>query len=377
MRDAADRDPVPRPATMSGNCRRREGARLVVVLVALAASAFPAIAQQDVSFRGKTVRMIVGSVPGGVTDLGARMMARFIGRYLPQSPTIIVQNMPAANGIAAANYFYQQSAADGLTFLAGSSSQVTPDVIRTNPAVRYDPTQFDFIGGVQNAGSLLIVTKSARERLEQRGGDPVVMAQVGGARTASLMAVLCAEYLGWNLRWVTGYQGTPQVVLALQKGEADMLDTAGVGAIAPLLASGDLVPVLQTGIFAGGALKRRDAFPDAPLLSEAFEERTAGAARRAIDNWLKAVQIGKYFALPPRTPAGVVAAYREAFARMQDDPEFRQQAKTAIDPDYVMMSARETKQLIEDLVATPHEDLEFLNRLRNKYGLPTGDLAGR
>jgi hypothetical protein len=62
---------------------------------------------------------------------------------------------------------------------------------------------------------------------------------------------------------------------------------------------------------------------------------------------------------------------------MQDDPEFRQEAKTAIDPDYVMMSAQETKQLIEDLVATPHEDLEFLNRLRNKYGLPAGDLAGR
>ena len=70
------------------------------------------------------------------------LIARFLGKYLPQSPTVVVQNMPAANGIAAANYFTQQVAPDGLTFLAGSSSQVTPDVIRTNTAVRYDPAKF-------------------------------------------------------------------------------------------------------------------------------------------------------------------------------------------------------------------------------------------
>ena len=95
-----------------------------------------------VSFRGKTVRMIVGSVPGGVTDVGARH-GRALHRQISaaDSPTVVVQNMPAANGIAAANYFYQQVAPDGLTFLAGSSSQVTPDVIRSKAAVRYDPTQ--------------------------------------------------------------------------------------------------------------------------------------------------------------------------------------------------------------------------------------------
>jgi len=62
---------------------------------------------------------------------------------------------------------------------------------------------------------------------------------------------------------------------------------------------------------------------------------------------------------------------------MQDDPEWRQQAKAALDPDYVMMSAEETRQLVNDLVATADEDLEFLNRLRSKYGLPSGDPMGR
>jgi len=361
--------------------RRMQRARSAV-MTSLALAGFlglaSAQAQDETSlFRGKTVRMIVGSTAGGVTDVGARTVARFLGKYLPQSPNIVVQNMPAANGIAAANHFYQQVAPDGFTFLAGSSSQVTPDVIRTNLAVRYDPAKFAFIGGVQNAGTLLIVAKSAKDRLLNRSGEPLVMAQVGGARTAALIAVLGAEYLGWNLRWVTGYQGTPQVVLALMNGEADMLDTAGMGAIDQLLNSGKFVPFLQTGVFAQGRLRRRDAFPDVPLLSEMLDGKLNGGGARAVDSWLKTLQIGKYYALPPRTPAPYLAAYRDAFTRMQDDPEWRQQAVATLDRDYVMMSAEETGALINDLVATPDENLEFLNRLRTKYGLPSGDLMGR
>jgi tripartite-type tricarboxylate transporter receptor subunit TctC len=339
--------------------------------LAVAMFASPAAAQ-EASFAGKTLRMIVGSTAGGVTDVGARLVARFVGKYLPQSPTVVVQNMPAANGIAAANYFYQQVAPDGLTFLAGSSSQVSPDVVRTNPAVRYDPEKFAFIGGIENAGTLLVAAKPALARLNVGGEPPVVMGQVGGARTAGLIAVWGAEYLGWKLRWVTGYQGTPQLVIALQRGEADMMDTASFGVIEPLLKQGGFAPVLQTGVFANGALARREGFAEVPLLTQLIEGKISGPTRDAFASWLRTVEIGKYYALPPNSPAEYLAAYRTAFIRMQDDPEFRQLAKAAIDPDYVMMSAADTRNLIEDLVATPAEALELLNRLRHKYGLPSG-----
>jgi tripartite-type tricarboxylate transporter receptor subunit TctC len=349
---------------------RRAAMQSTSVVLSLLALASPALAQEEASFRGKTVRMIVGSVPGGITDVGARTIARFIGKHLPQSPTVVVQNIPAANGIAAANYLYQQVSPDGLTFLAGSSSQVTPDVIRNNAAVRYDPAKFLFIGGVQNAGTLLIVRRRALERLTDRTREPVIMAQVGGTRTGALIAVWGAEYLGWNVRWVTGYQGTPQTVLALQRGEADMLDTAGVNIIEPLIKNGEYVPVVQPGLVENGKYRRRDAFPEVPLATEVLDGKLDGTAHRAFESWLRTVQIGKYYALPPNAPANYLATYRDAFARMQRDPEFQQQAKTALDPDYVMMSAEDTRHLIEDLVATSEEDLEFLNRLRSKYGLP-------
>ncbi|MEA2988986.1 MAG: hypothetical protein QOG83_1697 [Alphaproteobacteria bacterium] len=350
-------------------------ARLTSVLLCQLAFALPAMAHDDVSFRGKTVRMIVGSVPGGITDVGARLIARFLGKHLPQSPIIVVQNMPAANGIAAANYFTQQLTPDGLTFLAGSSSQVTPDVMRTNPAVRYDPAKFLFIGGIQNAGTLLIIARRARERLTDRSREAVVMAQVGGTRTGALISVWGSEYLGWNVRWVTGYQGTPQTVFALMRGEADMMDTAGVNVLEPLIKTGNFVPVVQPGVVVDGKLRHRDAFPEVPLATDLLRGKIDGRALHAFESWLKTVQIGKYYALPTNTPAPYVAAYRDAFEKMQADPEFQQQARTAIDPDYVMMSAADTKQLIDDLVAAPNEDLEFLNRLRNKYGLPSGEVT--
>jgi putative tricarboxylic transport membrane protein len=354
-------------------CLTRAPALAGAVLCFLLATTPFACAQPEVSFRGKTVRMIVGSVPGGITDLGARMVARFLGKHLPQSPAIVVQNIPAANGLAAANYLAQQVAPDGLTFLAGSSSQVTPDVIRTNSSVRYDPAKFLFIGGIQNAGTLLIVAKRAMDRLTDRSRDPVVMAQVGGARTGVLISVWGAEYLGWNVRWVTGYPGTPQTVSALLRGEADMMDTAGINVIEPLLKTGDFEPIVQPGVMVNGKLIRRDAFPAVPLATELLQGKLAGVARQAFESWLKTVQIGKYYALPAGTPDNYLAAYREAFSRMLEDPEFQRQARTAIDPDYVMMSAADTADLIRQLVAAPDEDLEFLNRLRTKYGLPSGE----
>ena len=163
----------------------------------------------------------------------------------------------------------------------------------------------------------------------------------------------------------------------LHRGRAPWQPILQPTRIEPLLKSGDFVAIVQPGIVINGTLSRRGAFPDIPLATEMLGGKVSGAAVRAFESWLKTVQIGKYYALPPNTPGPYLAAYRDAFEKMQADPDFRQQAKTALDPDYVMMSAAETKQLIDDLLAMSNEDLEFLNRLRNKYGLPSGDLVGR
>jgi tripartite-type tricarboxylate transporter receptor subunit TctC len=333
----------------------------------LLASSAPSRAQ-EVSFAGKTVRMILGQAAGGGADVSARLIAAFLSKYLPGSPVIIVQNMPGANGISAANQFVTQVAPDGLTFIAGSGSQVIT-AAEKNSVVKYDPAKFEFIGSVQNPGTVLVAAKSAIPRLTNPAADAVIMAQVGVARPGALFSIWGKEFLGWNVKTVTGYPGSQEVHLAVLRGEAEMMDTGGINVIGPMVSSGKFAGVAQIGLYASKKFVRRDAFPDVPLISEMLEGKVSGNAQSALDSWLNAAAIGKYYALPPNTPAQLVAAYREAFTRMQDDPDFQDKAKVALDPDYAMMSAEDTRQLVSDVMRTTDADRQYLGLLRDKHGL--------
>ena len=329
------------------------------------------------SFRGKTVRMIVGSAAGGLTDIGARLFARFIVKYLPGNPTLVVQNVPGASGVRALNYFVSQAAADGLTFVAGSSSNVVPDVLRRNPAVQYDPVKFHFIGGVANPGTVLVVNKAALPRLTDPSARPVALAQVGGTRTAAQAAIWGAEYLGWNLKWVSGYEGTTDFVLALMRGEADMIDSSGTAVLKPLLEDGRFAALAQTGVVVAGEPRPRGFAPDTPLLSDLLSSRLTGPARAAYASWLRTTQLGKFFALPPGAPTAAAEAFRRAFQAAGEDPELLAMARRDIDADYVAMTAADTRDLIAELSAIPDADLDFLLRLREKYGLAVATKGAR
>lgn len=346
---------------------RVQGAGLALLMGCVAPA--PALAN-DATFAGKTVRMIVGSNAGGVTDVGARLVARFMGKYMPDSPTIVVQNVPGANGITAANQFYLRAAPDGLTSLAGSSSQVTPDVIRANPSVQYDIKRFVWIGGVYNQGTLVVLSKDGASRLTSGKGEPVTMGQVGGARTEALVAVWASELLGWRVRFITGYVGTPEIGLAVRKGELDMMNSSSVAGLQDILnEKGAFSVVMQTGVMRKGKLSRRDGFEGVPLISEAVEGKLTGQARSAFNGWLDSIQIGKYFALPPNTPPAYAAAYQTAYLKMDEDPEFKKQADQALEPDYVLMTAKELTTLVDRMAATPEDDYRYVDRLREKYGL--------
>jgi tripartite-type tricarboxylate transporter receptor subunit TctC len=337
----------------------------------LLAAACATRVQAAVSFEGKTVRFIVGSPSGGGTDLTARMLQRAIAKYVPGNPTIIVQNMPGASGVVATNNFTMQVAPDGLTLLVGSTSEVTPDVVRTNPAVRYDPLKFEYVGGFATTGVVLVASKAAAARMQNHSGEPINVAQVGSARTGAQIALWGAEYLGWNIRWISGYAGSSQLTLAMLKGESDLTDTAGMTQLKSLLADPRFIAVAQMGqLTKDGRLARRGAFPDVPLFSELLAGKLEGEVQGTFRNWQRTNELGKYFALPPKTPPDIVAAWRDAFAKMEADPEFKEAAASLLDPDYNLLSHEETLKIVADMAAIPEEDLAFLLHMREKYGLP-------
>lgn len=347
--------------------RRPAAILLALALFGAAASAAAAAALPE----GKTIRLLVGSPTGGGTDHAARLVAHFLGRALPGSPTIIVQNMPGAGGILALNHLFARGERDGSILLAGSSSALTPDLLRHNPAVAYDPARLAFIGGFAAGSTVLVVDRAAFARMEQ-GGAPLVVAQVGAARTGAQMALWGAAALGWRIRWISGYAGSADLANALLRGEADMTDTAGLSNLLPLLSDRRFMALAQTGVVVKGRLKRRDAFPDIPLFSELLAGRLDKRAESAFAHWLGTTTIGKFLALPPDVPAATVALYRAAFQTMIADPHFQDLAASEIGGDYAVMSPEDLGRILAELAAMPESELAILRGLRQRYGVPLG-----
>jgi hypothetical protein len=311
-----------------------------------------------VSFQGKTISMIVGYAPGGGTDAFGRLAASFLTNVLPGSPTVVVRNVPGAEGITAMNYFVQQVAPDGLTITAAANTAADPLNYR-KPQSRYDPTRFEVIGGIGRGGTAIVISKAAEKRLTDRQASPVAMGALGGVqRSGMLMTTWGIELLGWNAKWVLGYRGTNELMLALERGEIDMTATANLFLLAKLLESGKFKILVQTGAQKNGRLVPRADFGDAPILANMVEGKIGNQlAAKAFDYWGDIVAMDKWLALPPRSPAPMLANYREAFAKMVRDPQFIDRGK-AISDDFEPMSHGDVEALIHRLGRTPPQAIE-------------------
>jgi tripartite-type tricarboxylate transporter receptor subunit TctC len=125
---------------------------LVTLMVALVAATPAAEAP---FYEGKTLRILIASGPGGGTDTAGRLVARYLPKYLPGNPKIIIQNMGGGGGTIANNYFASEVKPDGLTIMQDSSSSVA-NFVRGGSSVKYDPRKFRMIGGVARPGSMLM-----------------------------------------------------------------------------------------------------------------------------------------------------------------------------------------------------------------------------
>src|SRR4051794_38251695 len=199
---------------------------MVTVSALFAMTVLPHALAQSRSFKGQQVDLIVGYPAGGGTDASGRLIAEFLGKYLPGSPTVVTRNMPGAEGLLAGNYFVKQAAPDGLMLMMGSGTQADPLHYR-RPQSKFDPTKMGIVGGVGRGGTVLMINKEALPRLHSATSQPVAMGALGSIpRSGMIAAAWGRRYLDWNLRWVIGYPGTNELFLAMDRGEVDMTSTA-------------------------------------------------------------------------------------------------------------------------------------------------------
>ena len=278
-------------------------------------------------YTGKSITMLVGSAPGGGYDSAARTVARHIGRLIPGTPNIVVQNMPGARGLTTANYLYNIAKKDG-TYMGILERMHLVDAYLIPEGVRYDERNFNWIGstGTENGVALVWHTSSHKNFEDLRQREMIV----GGDSSSATMPRIYNATMGTKFKIITGYPGSTTVILAMEKGEVQGIGEFGLSNLITKYPNW-LKDRKVTVLFQNG--KTRDqALPNVPL---AFDFALDEEKQQILDLWLAPNDVARPFAMPPEVPQEIVTAVRKEFMELFNDSQFLDDAKKigmVIDP---------------------------------------------
>lgn len=279
----------------------------------------PAPAQD---FAGKTITIVVGYKTGGGYDRVARMLARYLPKYIPGSPTVIVQNMPGANSLIAANHVYSAAKPDGLTI--GTFNRNLPIAQLTHVAgAKFDMTKFAWIGSAASESTILTIRsdlpyKTMADLKKVPADKPLVIGATGPGANTYDFPLLLKDLLGLNLKIVSGYQSSADIMLAVERKEAD--GRAGsLSSLQTFIDRGLVRPIVR-------ARASEPGIENLPI-DEDFASTPRAKALMALRSAPEVV--GRPYVMPPQTPEAIVKTMRAAFAKAIDDPACKAEAKKA------------------------------------------------
>jgi hypothetical protein len=332
-------------------------------------------ADAEVSFKGKTIEVLLGSAAGGGTDGTTRLVGTFLEKYLPGNPSMRYRNLPGGHGAKALNYFMKVKP-DGITWAGGGSSHVDPNSLRKG-VTEYNPTRFNYFGGVQRGGSIVFMRADHKANLTDKSKPPVVVGVIDGDRSWEQMITWGAELLGWNVRFVVGYPGSAMMLLSIRRGETHMMGTSNLFILKDMFASGEFVGVAQLGAGAsmGEEVGQRSEFGMIPTFDSLVTGKTHGLVDEAFDFWSALNDMDKWYALPPGTPKEILDTYRTAWSKMVKDPEFIRQGKLLFSQDFTPVSGERITEVVTKTAYPKSEIVAFMDQLKTKYGLPAEPLS--
>lgn len=352
----------------------RRGVRVSLLVSLFVPLVGPVAQAQEVSFAGKRLNAIIGATPGGGTDLTTRLVGRYLEKYLPGHPQMLYRNMPAGNGVTATNYFANEAARDGTYWMGGGNAYIDAQVVRQS-TVKYDPRTFHYFGGIARGGSIVSVREEKLANLTDRSLPPLIIGTGDGTGTWEEMLCWGAEILGWNIRFVVGYPGTSVMLLALQRGEIDAVGTSNLNMLDGLRKRGGYKEFIQIGEMRDGKVVPRSYAPDVPTMNSLIGDKLTGIAKDAFIYWTDSNQLDKWYAVPPQTPAPVVAAYRAGFEQVFADAEFLKTGRAQVGPDFGRQTAEDITRLVRDTTYPSVEVTAYTHQLRVKHGLPGAPLS--
>lgn len=343
--------PRKRPAVL--------GACIVFWLAAVPAASAETAADFYADFyKGKTVRLMIGSSAGGAFAFYSQMTATHLGKFLPGHPHIIVQSMIGASGNAALNHVYNVAPPDGTVMILPNLTLVQETLF--NPLVRYNAREFHYIGRFTDVVGVAVASqRSGIKSLSDARQKQYSLGTVGTQNMTYWGPALMNAIGGTRFKLITGYAGTTELNLALQRGEADAFvpswTTLKVNH-ADDLRDGKLVPIF------GVAIKRIADLPDLPVVTEFGRTDTEKALLRILT---LSNELGRFLAAPPKTPEPLVAVWRTAFDRMLADPAFRKEIAER-GGDLNPVSGQELTKAVHETMDLPRETIDSARVLFEK-----------
>jgi tripartite-type tricarboxylate transporter receptor subunit TctC len=285
--------------------------------------------------------------PGGGYDIYLRALAHHLAKYIPGNPNVIVQNVPAAGGMALANQIYNTVPKDGSYFGMVRGTAIQEEVYKS-PQVQFAGRNFAWIGNMNSDHDACIVSAGSGVRtIDDLYKREVIAGASGvGAQSYSFPTVY-RELLGMKFKVIVGYPGTPERLLALERGEI----TGACGISLSLFQSqfGRLAAEGKIRLIAQGALRADQRYRAVPSI---LDQAKTPEVRQALEFLYLPLALGRSLAAPPGTPPDRLTVLRNAVRQTMSDADFLAEAKK-LDIDIEPMDADETQAMVERLFATP------------------------
>jgi len=320
-----------------------------VLLVALVlALSGPAHAQSVESFyRGRTVTIVVGYSVGGGYDAHARVLARHLGKHIPGNPSVVVQNMPGAGSLRAANYLYNAAPKDGATIGVFARGMAMEPLIGTS-GTNFDARKFAWIGSGTNEVSVCATWHDSQVKTWSDAlAMPFTVAGEGSGSDPDIFSIMLRNVLGAKMRLVSGYPGGADMTLAIERGEVD--GRCGWTWSSVKLQRPDWVADHKLNVLIQLASHPSPELPGVPFI---FDLATTERQRRIVDLVLSRQEMGRPLVAPPGTPEDRRQALRGAFDATMADPDFVAEA-TARSLEVNPVKGADLDTLLDRLYATP------------------------
>ena len=322
------------------------------------------LAAQTPYYQGKTINLIVGSGAGTAYDMYTRLLGNHISKYIPGNPAVVVQNMPAAGGIVAANYVYAIAKPDGLT-LASINPAHYFNQLQGNKEIKFDWTKFTWLASSDKSEHMLYMRTDAPYKTIQdirKAAEAPKCGATGTGTSGHYIPRMLEEALGTKFTIVTGYAGGNEIDLATERNEVvcRSFTTAAYFAREPYHTwrKKNFVRILmQTG------QKKDPRLPDTPLLGDLMDEyKTSDLGRRVVTVMLGSGELGRPIVTSPGLPADRVKTLRDAFMKSMSDPALlAEAAKNNL--EITAVSGEELTKIARDVIEQPPEVVERIKKI--------------